>query len=192
MTSAMLPTSEWFAKWYHLHKWKFFYRQIELTCRFSKTLKGILYLKGLSTSEVQKTCSAAWPIEALQDVVFHRLGGEREWDSELLHLFGSPSRTSMSCTVFQTARTSSFLCTFLTGFPLVSYPQWGQLKDPGSGLHYHWIASALQGSDLGFLVLSGEACCTRSWPAEKEPDTLAQCLKWFLWTCFCAPCHPKE
>lgn len=123
---------------------------------------------------------------------FTGLRGKREWGSELPHLFGSPSRTSMSWAVFQTVRTISFPCTSLAGFLLVSYPQWGQLKDPGSGLHYRWIARALQGSDLGFLISSGKACLTSSWPAEKEPDTLAQLLKWFLWTHFCVPCHPKE
>lgn len=56
MTPAMLPTSELSAKLYHLHKWKFFYGQIALSCRFSKTLEGVLYLEGLSTLEVEETC----------------------------------------------------------------------------------------------------------------------------------------
>lgn len=56
MTPVMLPTSEWSAKWYHLHKWKFFHGQIELTCRFSKTLKGALHPRGLSTLEVEEAC----------------------------------------------------------------------------------------------------------------------------------------
>jgi len=125
MTPVMLPTSDWSAKWYHLHKWKFFYGQIELTCRFSNTLKGVLYPEGLSASEVEEPCYLLILVLLHGPLRHWRMRsftewGEREWSCKLLHRLGSLSRKSASCSLFQPARTNSLTCTTVGGLLIVT------------------------------------------------------------------------
>lgn len=117
MTPVMLPTSEWSAKWYHLHKWKFFHGQIELTCRFSKTLKGALHPRGLSTLEVEEACY----LLRLVCCMAHRGpsqnwgGGVKERRAVQFSISWDPWAGQVHL-VFQSERTSSFPCTPLGGF----------------------------------------------------------------------------
>lgn len=159
MTPVMLPTSEWSAKWYHLHKWKFFHGQIELMCRFSTTLKGALYPRGLSTLEVQEACyllmleccMAHW---GLKDVVLPRSGEEgvkrvRQWTSL------SPGILEQDkCILFSSQKEIAPSLALLYEDSSLS-PQWEQLEGSCSGLHYHFIARTLWHKGLGFLILNG-------------------------------------
>lgn len=171
MTPAMLPTSERSAKWYHLHKWKFFYGQIELTCRFSETLKGVPYPEGLSAFEVEETCYLLILVLLHGPLRLWGMWSFTDWEGgkglgcELLHLLGSLSRTNaLSCSQRELAPSLGPLWDFSLS------PQWGQLEDPGSGLHYHWMQGPYRAVIWDSWFWVEKVISQSSWPAEKEPD----------------------
>lgn len=147
MTPVMLPTSEWSAKWCHLHKWKFFHEQIELTCRFSKTLKGVLYPRGLSTLEVEAACCLLMLVCCMAHWGSEGCCPSQKWgggdkESRVMNFSVSwDPWAGQVCLVFQSERTSSFPCTTLGGFLLVTSVR-------ASGRPLFRAALSLHGKDL--------------------------------------------